>query len=219
MWFRRIVAIALVLIIVMVVVVSLRHRHRVYHGNVTHVANGYEFGLVTVDTVRHEVSLPARVARDTGHVLLLLNLTGYPWLDDSAALTSPARLLDLQQAIASLDWALWDSLWTGKRPGRPMTLRFGTLEADQVATPIESGPSAVSRQPLADVVFLGMPEFDPAVLESGEDPNCRTCPAFSEESRMILEVLRRRNGAAGYQLRPGVLPKPGAGITITIQIP
>jgi hypothetical protein len=129
--YRRILAVVLLLGIALAAFLALR-QDRTARSQPTGHPDGYRFGLVAVDTARRIISFSAQVRQDTGRVITLVGLSGYPWIQEQAALTSPARLLDFQQAIAVLDWALWDSLWTGKQPRHPMLLKLGTLLPDDV---------------------------------------------------------------------------------------
>jgi hypothetical protein len=233
MTYRRIIAVVLVLVIAVLIAVSLRGRRAkgerrnssLIPSPLSLSGPGYQFGLVAVDTVLRRIAFPAQVARDTGQVLTLVGLTGYPWVQAVAAITSPARLLDLQSAIAALDWALWDSLWMRHHPNRSIALRLDALLPESI---VESGTAPVFGEPKAgavpdtlsfsDYVFLGIPEFDQLVLSSGEDANCSACPALIGEQKIISETMRRKSGMLGFRLRPGTLPKPGARITVNLVI-
>jgi len=213
MRYRRILAAFLILGTALAVVWSVTRNRRQPHAPVTSWPQGYRFGQVSVDTMRHLISFPAQVARDTGWVVTLVGLKGYPWVQEQAAITSPARLLDLQQAIAAIDWAFWDSLWTGRSPRRPLEVRLGATSPEQVVVQPESG-KAISVQ---DAVFLGSPEFDPIALQSGDAADCQRCPAFAREQQVVTEALRGPSGELGWRLKPASLPGPRQEITVTLR--
>jgi hypothetical protein len=211
MLYRRVLAVVLVLVVGLAVAIALRSRKDRSKPRATGVEHGYQFGLIAVDTSRRTIVFPGQVVRDTGRVLTLIALTGYRWLEDSAAIVSRARLLDLQQAIAAIEWALWDSLWTGRHPGRPAVLTVENRDGRQIV-----GRGA--EFDLENLIFLGTPEFDPIVLSSGEDADCRTCPVFDREREFIIESLRRRSGLIGYRLNDRQLPGAGTEVQVSIRI-
>lgn len=222
---RRLTAIALILIIGAAILISLRRASRPHVSPRVVVNTGYRFGQVEVDTLQRRIRFPARVARDSGHVLTLVHLAGYPWLKDSAAVTSDARLLDLQQAIAALSWALWDSLWTGRHPAYTFRLTIGDSgfysilqpgQEELTTTTDSTGLTIGVFHPfeLPDLIFLGSPEFDPAALYSREAADCPACPAFGREQAIVLSALRRRS----LELRPGALPPPGSEVEVRLQL-
>jgi hypothetical protein len=209
---RRILAVVLVLLVALAVLVALR-RTRSGPAAPARTGVGYRFGAVSVDTVERTIVLPARVRRDSGTVLTLLHLDGYPWLRDSAALTSPARLSDLQRSLSLLDWALWDSLWRGLRPGRSPALLLDDRPARAYLAPTSPEPD------LAALIFLGSPEFDPVVLGGADAGECLTCPAFERERAVILAALRPDAEVPGLNLKPRTLPPPGAAVIVEIALP
>lgn len=207
---RRIVALVLLLIVILLTIITLRIRPVAFQRH--RVSASKHFGLVSVDTLQRRITLPAEVIRDSGHALILVNLTGYRWLNDSAAITSPAALIHLQEALARLDWAFWDSLWTGLQPQRTATVSFRL--SDTLAR--LSGLLAETLS-LSEAVFTGIPELDGIVLHSHAGSDCVSCPAFALEQPLVIGAIRHR--ARSFDLKTGTLPARGTKLTVVIQLP
>jgi len=75
-------------------------------------------GSVSVDTKNGEIWFKGKVFKDKSWVQHLVYLEGYKWLKDESAIIAAARLVDLQRAIAILDWKLWDEIYYGKEVSR-----------------------------------------------------------------------------------------------------
>lgn len=196
--------------------------------NLSHI----DFGLVSVDTERSEISFSAKVGKNSGNVLHLVFLEGYPWLLDTAAMVSEARLSDLQKAFALLDWELWDALWQG----------IYTEESDKIGTYIlleeyDAGKSQnrvsygfADARPASDFVysedalhvgdfmFLGDPYFDPIALNSTELVDCTLCPILPLEQEALSSRFVQESGARGYYLNSGALPSVGSRVTVIIRL-
>lgn len=173
----------------------------------------YRFGKVEADTLGGEITFPARVRVDRGPVRYLLNLQGYLWLDEESALVSPARLLDLQQALALLDWEFWEDYRMAVLEGRsppegPFSLRLAReRNGEGREVPGEGG--------LAGFLFLGSPYFDGLVLAASPG-DCLACPLYPLE-REAVELLQERAGlSGGFSLPDDLLPPPGSEVSVIL---
>ena len=173
----------------------------------------YRFGKVEADTLSGEISFPARVRVDRGPVRYLLNLEGYLWLDEESALVSPARLLDLQQALALLDWEFWEDyrmavLEERPPPAGPFTLRLAREgDRDDREIPGKGG--------VAGLLFLGSPYFDGLVLAASPG-DCLACPLYPLEREAVERLQERAGLTGGFTLPEDLLPSPESELTVII---
>ena len=153
----------------------------------------------------------------------LVYLTSYRWLEEEAAIVSPANLIDLQMAIALLDWQLWDQLWFRETTGREIEVYVEWIGGSKTeANELIRLPYHVG---IGDLVFLGSPFFDPLFLDRcAQTLICLAikqgyqCPLFFLQES-VEEKFTRACGAAGYHLKPGRLPPPGTSVTVIIRVP
>jgi len=145
----------------------------------------------------------------------LLYLQGYKWLEEESAIVSQANLLDLQQAIALLDWKLWDDLWYRKKGGEQLSMSLQWEEGEDLKK-VQAREVINTRDALGieDLVFLGSPYFDPMVLGSSSWTDCTICPLFPLEQKMLREEFRRESGQSGYEVN---LPPEGTRVTVIIE--
>ncbi len=171
---------------------------------------------------RRIVSFDGRVLRDRGWVQFLLYAPGYEWLRDESAIETEVDLRQLQLALASLDWRLWDRLWAqgADVPGIRVDIAYG----DRAWTPGEFlAPEeflALEAQTIGfrHLLFPGSPYFDAVALRAGGPP-CSLCPVFPLEQAVLRQRFVRRDGRSGYELRTGALPRPGTRVRLTIVLP
>ncbi len=171
------------------------------------------FGQVQVEPGEREIRFPAEVQKAAGEVTFLLHLQGYEWLREESAIVSSARLADLQEAVALLDWALWDELWyegeLASDARMDLHLRFpGETRA---------GEELVERDEVRpwELIFFGSPYFDDMALETTSVIDCRNCPLYPLEKELIREEI---TGGESLQLRENIL-KAGKELEMIISIP
>lgn len=168
----------------------------------------YRIGEICVDTLKKEIRFKGEVLRDTGYFYFLIYVSGYKWLREKCAIISDVKLSDLQNAIALLNWRLWDSLWTGKERDRfDIFIKCGGKE-------INAKEIVDADLEFADMIFLGSPYFDPVVL--GESAtNCTDCPLLPREIEFIeKEILK---GKKGFKIKGDFL-KRGKKVEIRIKL-
>ncbi len=168
-------------------------------------------GQVEVDPGKNKIRFPARVRRTEGKITFLLHLRGYEWLKEQSALVSPAHLAHLQEAIALLDWELWDYLWYNQELPDGYRLEIILRGADKT---VES-PALVHENPaLVQLLFFGTPYFDEVALGTSSILDCRNCPLYSREKQLIEEEI-----TGGRQLTLQDFPfHKGEKVEVTIQV-
>jgi hypothetical protein len=180
------------------------------------------FGEVTVDPAAREIRFYGEVRQNEGWVRFLVYLSSYRWLEEEAAIVSPASLFDLQMAIARLDWQLWDQLWhrnvTGQEVEVWLEWQGGRAEANELLQlPYHLG--------IGDLIFLGSSLFDLFFL--ARCVQTIVCVALMEGPRCPLFFLQesveakfvRSSGGVGYQLDGERLPPPGTRVSVIIRVP
>jgi len=183
---------------------------------------GVRFGDIIVDPAAGEIRFYGEVRQTEGWVRFLVYLCSYRWLREEAAIVSPAYLVDLQMAIALLDWRLWDELWHRETTGQEIEVSLKWQGGEVDANALIQLPY---RLGIGDLIFLGSPLFDQLFLA-----RCRqtiVCVALSERPRCPLFFLQesveakfvRTCGNAGYQLDSKRLPPPGTRVTVIIRVP
>lgn len=182
--------------------------------------NVYKLGSVIVNTDKGEIRFSGRVNRDRGWVQFLLYARGYKWLKEESAIVADADLVDLQNAIALLDWQLWDDLWFRKETERAKQLsllvqweeggRRQALKAQALVT--AEGPLEIG-----DLIFLGSPYFDQIVLKESPAAICARCPLFDMEQEVLRKEFERASGRSGYEIDPALMPSVGTEATMVIR--
>jgi hypothetical protein len=180
------------------------------------------FGNVIVDSAAREIRFSGEVRQNEGWVRFLVYLSSYTWLKEEAAIVSPASLVDLQMAIARLDWQLWDQLWhrnvTGQEIEVLLKWQGGRAEANELLqVPYHLG--------IGDLIFLGSPLFDPLFLaRCAQTVVCVAlqqrpqCPLFFLQESVEVKFVRP-SGGVGYQLDGEQLPPPGTRVSVIIRVP
>jgi hypothetical protein len=183
---------------------------------------GVRFGDVIVDPATREIRFYGQIQQNEGWVRFLVYLSSYQWLKEEAAIVSPAYLVDLQKAIALLDWHLWDKLWFRESTGQEIEVSLkwqgDKVEANEVIElPYHLG--------IGDLIFLGSPHFDPLFL--ARCVQTIVCVALEQRPQCPLFFLQesveakfvRPSGGAGYQLDDERLPPVGTAVTVVIRVP
>lgn len=173
----------------------------------------YRIGEITVDARKGEIRFKGEIRKNKGWVQFLLYLQGYKWLKEESAIVSQANLLDLQQAIALLNWKLWDDLWYRKKGGSQLSMSLEWKEGERVRA--EEVISTQDTLGIEDLLFLGSPYFDPIVLGSSLWTDCTICPIFPLEQKMLREEFQRKSGQSGYEVN---LPPEGTKVIIVINV-
>lgn len=200
----------------------------------------YRIGEISIDTLgKGRIEFTGTISKAEGRVQFLIYLKGYKWLKEESAIVSEARLNDLQQAIALLDWRLWDELWHGKaedrgqksedrgprkdasRPrGRQKTenrklFLFVKWEGEEFVA--QQLVMTEEKLEIGDFIFLGSPYFDHIALEAPPGVDCRLCPIFPLEQKALKEGFIRESGRSGYELNSPLFPPRGTKVTIVIR--
>jgi hypothetical protein len=180
------------------------------------------FGDVIIDSAAGEIRFYGEVRQNVGWVRFLVYLSSYRWLEEEAAIVSPASLVDLQMAIALLDWQLWDQLWhrnvTGQEVEVLLEWQGGMAEANELL-------QLSYHLGIGDLIFLGSPLFDPLFL--ARCVQTVVCVALQQRPQCPLFLLQesveakfvRPSGGVGYQLDGERLPPPGTKVTVIIRVP
>lgn len=181
----------------------------------------YQIGEILVDTVKGEIKFSGDVYKREGWVQFLIYVDGYKWLKEESAIISTTRLVDLQKSIALLDWRLWDELWYRK-------LKSGKLrnKAQKLSVFIKYKEKEIAAKGLVltedeleigDYIFLGSPYFDNRVLEDSPRVDCKHCPLFPLEEKVLREEFKRESGLSGYNLNSPIFLPRGTEVTIIIR--
>jgi hypothetical protein len=179
-----------------------------------------QFGDVIVDPAAREIRFYGEVRQNEGWVRFLVYLSGgYRWLMEEAAIVSPAYLVDLQKAIALLDWHLWDKLWFRESTGQEIEVFLEWQGERAEANDLLQLPYHLG---IGDLILLGSPLFDPLFIA-----RYKVCVALGDRFRCPLFFLQesveakfvRPSGGAGYQLDDERLPPVGTAVTVVIRVP
>ncbi|MEO0088979.1 MAG: hypothetical protein ABIK56_00400 [candidate division WOR-3 bacterium] len=144
---------------------------------------------VIVDSINKIIIFPGKVNKNKGEVQFLINLKGYEWLNEKASILSNIPLTTLQNALAFLDWALWESLYIYKRLTRKISVLIITHEKE---IPAES-LILTKNTPLniLNLIFLGDPYWDNFILKEKFD-NCKKCSFLEEEIKFINKSFSQK---------------------------
>lgn len=180
----------------------------------------YEMGDIRINTKTSEIRFTGKVHKNEGWVQFLLYAYGYKWLKEESAIVSDAKLVDLQKAIAMIDYKIWDDMWFRRKSEgtKKLTLLLeweegGVLKRDEAKEFVKT------EDPLwiEDLIFLGSPYFDGIALWGSPARDCWRCPIFPLEQKALREEFKRKSGQSGYELNPNLLPPERTEVTIIIK--
>lgn len=180
--------------------------------------NIYQFGKVQVNKSKNIIEFSAKVAKTSGYVDFLLYVDGYKWLKTSCAIISNVKLSNLQNAIAFLNWELWDELWVkgevSSASPPEIFIRCDNVDNEAVSF-VNVGDEILE---IGDFVFLGSPYFDPVVLQDKSTLNCEKCPIYEIEERALRKRFIRSSGRSGYELNQKSMPPEGENVIVVLKL-
>ncbi len=176
----------------------------------------YEIGPLFVDAEKREIHLTGRVMKREGWVQFLFYCHGYRWLEEESAIIIDADLIFLQTAIALLDWKLWHGLWEKKVRHEDIRVKLNWKSRTSIlATQLVKDGDGVQ---FSDLIFLGSPYFDEAVLGEAFSGSCSLCPLYSLEEKALRKEFVRPSGKSGYFLNEDLMPPTGTYLKITFRL-
>jgi len=179
--------------------------------------NKYEIGGLLVDAEKGEIHLTGRVVNHKGWVQFLFYASGYKWLKEESAIVIDADLSSLQTALALLDWKLWHRLWEKKSRDEDIKVTLNWENGNNIlATKLLKKANDIR---FSDLIFVGSPYFDEAVLGGGFSGPCSRCPLFTLEEKALRKQFTRPSGKSGYFLDENLMPPKGTYLKITIKLP
>jgi len=170
-----------------------------------------------IDVSREEktLSFTGEVRQREGWVQFLVYAQGYQWLEADCAIVSEVKLRDLQQAAASVDWEIWDAVWTENENVDGVGV---TIHHDGKAYEPNDLTKAADHLGLVDTLFVGCPYFDSIALQETA-ADCTACPIFPLEQRALQDKFERASGESGYYLKEGEMPPVGSAVKVRIRFP
>ncbi len=154
----------------------------------------FKFGEVTADKRRRVVSFKADILKNEGDVLFLIYLHGYKWLKENSAVVSDAKLLDLQKALAFIDWELWEEIRDSQKTKRTSAVKIVMKQGKIQSTAEEFLKNEESD--IYNIIFPGSPYFDAIVLYGPESNLCGTCPLYPVEKEVIMKKMKNPKGVS-----------------------
>jgi hypothetical protein len=184
-------------------------------GHCTLNAETYKIGNINVDTEKREIELYGTVQKNKEWVQFLFYAKGYKWLKDECAIVLDTDLGSLQNAIALLDWRLWQKLWQERTRDEniKVTLNWDDKEKIKPDNLIKTN----DKTGFVDLIFLGSPYFDQIVLGSTFSGPCSSCPLFTLEETALRKLFVRPSGKSGYILNTEKMPPVGTKVMIKIK--
>ena len=177
----------------------------------------YKIGDVTVDEDRGKIQFAGQVYKDRGQVQFLVYAHGYKWLEEESAIIAAVKLVDLQRAIALLDWKLWDDLWYRNESEKTKhLLLFLKWDGKEIAA--KEVVTTEDALGIGDFIFLGSPYFDRIALEASPSVDCNRCPIFPLEEKTLRKEFEKPSGQSGYEINSQLMPPEGTQVTVIIQI-
>ncbi|MFQ6065689.1 MAG: hypothetical protein ACE5K3_00235 [bacterium] len=178
--------------------------------------NTYEIGRLLVDVEKRKIHLTGRVVRTKGWVQFLFYAPGYLWLKEESAIIIDADLSSLQTAMALLDWKLWQQLWEKRSRDGDVKVKLNWENGNSVLAP--KLLKKADDTGFSDLIFVGSPYFDEAVLGGRFSGPCSLCPLFTLEERALRKEFIRPSGKSGYFLDEDSMPPKGISLKITIEL-
>ena len=179
--------------------------------------NEYEIGGLLVDAKKGEIHLTGRVVNHKGWVQFLFYASGYKWLKEESAIVIDADLSSLQTALALLDWKLWQRLWEKRSRDEDIKVTLNWENGNNIlATKLLKTNDDIQ---FSNLIFVGSPYFDEAVLGGGFSGPCSRCPLFTLEEKALRKQFMRPSGKSGYFLDENLMLPKGTYLKITIKLP
>ena len=212
---RKFLVFGISCLIVGIIVFSFLKRREPRDDFVRIYGTEFKIGKINVDTERREITFNAEVRKNNGQVLYLLYLFGYTWLEKESAIISDARLTDLQKAIASIDWKLWDDIWVNRKNyGVDIYIKYNGKKIN-----VRECVTGGGNLNVHDFVFVGSPYFDSVALERTFTEqallSCDKCPLLPFERALILDT---KSETPYYFLIPEKLPQVGEKVEVIFKL-
>lgn len=179
----------------------------------TYTSRIITFGNITVDITKKEIRFMGKVTKDKGWQQFLIYVHGYKWLKEKSAIVSEAKLVDLQQAIAALDWRLWNDIYIKNIQSRDLSL---FIEYNNCRVSSEKLIVSDDKLSFQDLVFIGSTYFDAAVLGNPPELSCDRCPIYNLEQEILNKKFIRKSNKTGYVVKN--MPPVGTEVTIIIKL-
>ncbi|MCS7249866.1 MAG: hypothetical protein N2323_01985 [candidate division WOR-3 bacterium] len=142
-----------------------------------------------VDTVNKIILFEGTIIKNRGEVKFLINPKGYEWLNEKVGILGNISLINLQNALAFLNWALWESLYIYKNLSRKISLFIITNDKEIAAESLIV--SKENQLTFLNLIFLGDPYWDNIVLKENYS-NCQKCPLLEEEIKYFDKIFPQR---------------------------
>ena len=164
----------------------------------------YQIGDVVVDKSQGEISFPGEISQDSQPVQFLLS-PQLPGLQISHLITAEVKLVDLQNAIALLDWQHWEQLRTTNEA--PLELLVQWPENRDIKQVKVAEIVKEPRLALGELMFLGT-EFqwqELALTQAGLPPACPIVLPQEEPPQVV------------YEVSPSLLPPPRTKVILMLR--
>lgn len=209
---RKYLALLLIISIILVLIYNLLVHKKAK--NIPEKKGKYQMGDVMVDTEKGEIKFAAVVQKNKNWVQFLIYISGYKWLKKDSAIISSAELTHLQNALALLNWKMWDDIWYRKRRQKlNIFIRYKDEE-------VPASNLILSRDRLhpEDIFFFGSPYFDEVVFNTAKGVDCTRCPIYPLEKKALKKLFKRKSGLNGYKLNSKIFPPVGEKVVVIIRL-
>jgi len=165
----------------------------------------YQIGDVIVDKSQREINFPGSISQDSQPVRFLLSPQP-PGLQISCLIMAEAKLIDLQNGIALLDWKHWEQLRTTNEA--PLELLVQWQENDDIKQVKAAEIVKERRLDLVDLMFVGT-EFQWQELALTQAGVPSACP---------IVLLQEEQPQVACEVSSSLLPPSGTKVTLILRV-
>ncbi len=145
---------------------------------------------ILVDTQTRSITFYARLNTSSYNFkeqkFFLFYFEGYPWLKNFCVFESSSSLRELQTAVASIDWKLWDNIYINNfSPKIDVYISTDSINWQNIKDYIKT-----QKYPSRQTIFWGNHLYDESVLFNYYTNNrCSTCHFLPLEKDIFLSCL------------------------------
>ncbi len=138
---------------------------------------------IEIDKENRTIIFSAKLNHSKEKKYFLFYFKSYPWLKSHCIFTSSSKLKELQTAIASIDWQLWDKIYTQKFLPELKIEIFFNNQWENLKNFL-----LIKNFDIYQTAFWGSPIYDDIVLyRNYKSFPCETCKIFPLEKDVVLK--------------------------------
>lgn len=141
------------------------------------------FSTIEIDKENKTIIFSAKLNLSKEKKYFLFYFESYPWLKPHCVFTSSSKLKELQTSIASIDWNLWDKIYTQKFLPKLKIEIFYNNQWEDLKNFL-----LIKNFDVYQTIFWGSQTYDDTVIYNNyKSFPCATCKIFPLEKDVVLK--------------------------------